>query len=138
LAGFQVLVLDGKAIKRVAKRLKSVRGLPGGLLGGRGLVALDLARGLVRALQAHPDGEINEVRLVPDLLPVVRQRVPGPRLMLGDRSFCDLTNTPQLAAEPGDHFLVRYHPKASLWPDASRLPHHGQDRQGRAWVEQWG
>jgi hypothetical protein len=41
LRGLRVVVLDGKAIKRVAKRLKWLRGIPGGLLGGRALVATE-------------------------------------------------------------------------------------------------
>lgn len=137
LAEFQVVVCDGKALKRVAKRLKVLRGIPGGLLGGRALVALDLARGLAVAFHGHPDGDANDVRFVADLLPEVRQRIPGPRLMMGDRGFCDLTNTPRLAEE-GDHFLVRYHPKGPFYPAAVRPSRKGKDGQGRAYIEQWG
>jgi hypothetical protein len=137
LAEFQVVVFDGKALKRVAKRLKVLRGIPGGLLGGRALVALDLARGLAVAFQGHPDGDANDVRFVADLLPEVRQRIPGPRLMMGDRGFCDLTNTPRFAEE-GDHFLVRYHPKVPFYADTARPSREGTDGQGRAYIEQWG
>jgi hypothetical protein len=137
LAGFRVIVLDGKALKRVAKRLKGLRGIPGGLLGGRALVALDLARGLAIAFHGHPDGDANDVRFVPELLPEVRRRLAGPRLMVGDRGFCDLTNTPRFAEE-GDHFLVRYHPKVPFFPDATRPDREGTDSKGRAYREQWG
>jgi hypothetical protein len=137
LAEFQVVVLDGKAIKRVAKRLKCLRGMPGGLLGGRALVALDLARGLAVALHAHPDGDANDVRFVLDLLPEVRQRIAGPRLWMGDRGFCDLVNTAR-CAEAGDHFVVRYHPKVPFYPDAARARRTRRDRHGRPYVEQWG
>jgi hypothetical protein len=137
LAGFQIVVFDGKAVKRVAKRLKFLRGIAGGLLGGRALVALDLARGLAVALHAHPDGDANDVRFVPELLPEVRQRVPGPRLWMGDRAFCDLANTARFAAVEGDHFLVRYHPKVPFYPDAARASRKGTDCQGRPYVEQW-
>jgi hypothetical protein len=132
-----VTVLDGKAIKRVAKRLKLLRGIRGGLLGGKALVALELNTGLAVALQAHPDGESNEVRLVPAILPVVRQRLPGPRLWLADRQFCDLDQTGRFAAE-GDHFLVRYHPKVHFHPDPQRPPRHGTDAAGRLYREDWG
>jgi hypothetical protein len=137
LAGFQVVVFDGKAIKRMAKRLKFLRGVPGGLLGGRALVALDLARGLAVAMHAHPDGDANDVRFVPELLPEVRQRMPGLRLWMGDRGFCDLVNTAKFAEE-GDHFLVRYHPKVPFYPDAAPASREGIDVQGRRYVEQWG
>jgi len=138
LVGFQVVVFDGKAIKRVAKRLKFLRGLPGGLLGGRTLVALDLARGLVVAMHGHPDGDANDVRFVPELLPEVCRRVPGPRLFLADRGFCDLKNTARFAEEEGDHFLVRYHPKVPFYRDATRSRRQGKDSQGRTFVEDWG
>ncbi len=77
---FAVVVLDGTAIKRVAKRLKPLRGRKGGVLGGKALVALELADGLAVAMATDPDGEINEAKLVPALLPQVRTRIAGPRL----------------------------------------------------------
>ena len=80
LAEFDVVVLDGKAIKRLAKRLKAVRGAAGGVLGGKALVALSLHSGLAIAMHAHPDGDANDVLFVPDLLPVVRARITGRRL----------------------------------------------------------
>jgi hypothetical protein len=130
LQGLSLIVLDGKTIKRVAKRLKLLRGVRGGLLGGKALVALELHSGLAVAFAAHPDGEVNDARLVPELLPAVRQRLPGPRLWLGDRQFCDLEQTGRFTAEE-DHFLVRYHPKVHFHPDTQRRPRHGQDEAGR-------
>jgi hypothetical protein len=137
LQDFQVVVYDGKALKRVAKRLKKVRGIAGGLLGGRALVALDLVRGMALAMHAHPDGEVNDVRFVGDLVPEVRRRLPGPRLHMGDRAFCDLTQ-PAHFAQDGDHFLVRYHPRVPFTPDPARPPRTGTDQQGRSYVEHWG
>lgn len=137
LRAFTVTVLDGKAIKRVAKRLKLLRGIAGGLLGGKALVALELNSGLAVTLQADPDGESNELRLVPALLPEVRQRLPGPRLWLGDRQYCDLDQTGRFATG-GDHFLVRYHPKVHFHADAQRCPRQGTDAAGRRYTEDWG
>jgi hypothetical protein len=137
LRDFCVTVLDGKAIKRVAKRLKLLRGVQGGLLGGKALVALELNSGLAVALAAHPDGECNELRLVPELVPLLRQQRPGPRLWVGDRQFCDLEQTGRFAVAD-DHFVVRYHPKVHFHPDAARAEHHGTDAAGRPYREQWG
>jgi hypothetical protein len=137
LQGFRVTVLDGKAIKRVAKRLKLLRGVQGGLLGGKALVALELNSGLAVALCAHPDGEINELRLVPPLLPLVRAQHEGPRLWVGDRQFCDLEQTGRFATAD-DHFLVRYHPKVHFYPDEQRTERQGRDAAGRPYREQWG
>lgn len=138
LDGFQVVVLDGKAIKRVARRLKLLRGTGGGLLGGKALVALDWNTGLVLAMHAHPDGEAHEVRFVPELLPAVRQRVAGPRLWLADRAFCDLEQPRRFTAQAGDHFLVRYHPKVKFYPDPEKPERRGNTAQGQSYLEQWG
>lgn len=136
-AGLEVIIVDGKAIKRVAKRLKPLRGRKGGVLGGKALVALELRSGLVVAMATHPDGETNEAKLVPALLPQVRTQVTGRRLWVADRQFCDLTQ-PAAFAQDGDYFLVRYHPKTPFCPDPTRPAHSGQDAQGRTWEQDWG
>ena len=138
LRDFEVLVLDGKVVKRVPRRLQPARRRKGGLLGGKGLVALHLRSGLALALATDPDGEANDAKLVPALLPQVRTRVGGPRLWLADRQFCDLIQTAAFTAEGGDHFLVRYHSKVHFYPDPSRSAQRGQDRQGRAYEQEWG
>jgi Transposase DDE domain len=137
LAGLEVIIVDGKAIKRVAKRLKPVQGRKGGVLGGKALVALELRSGLAVAMATHADGETNDAKLVPALLPQVRTQVGGTRLWVADRQFCDLTQTAAFALNE-DHFLVRYHPKTHFCPDPTRLAQAGQDGQGRAWVQDWG
>lgn len=134
---FAVLVVDGKAIKRVAKRLKPLQGRKGGILGGKALVALELSSGLAVAMATAPDGETNDAKLVPALLPQVRRRVAGPRLWVADRQFCDLTQTAAFGAGE-DHFVVRYHPKTHFCPDSTRPARQGHDPQGRTWVEDWG
>jgi hypothetical protein len=138
LRGFEILILDGKVVKRVPRRLKPARQRKGGLLGGKGLAALHLRSGLALALATDPDGEANDARLVPALLPQVRARVQGSRLWLADRQFCDLTQTEAFTAQEGDHFLVRYHPKVHFCPDATQCVQHGQDSQGRAYEQEWG
>jgi len=137
LDDYQIITFDGKAIKRVAKRLKALWGAPGGLLGGRALVALDMRRGLAVAMRAHPDGDANDVRFVGDLVPKVRSLIPGKRLWVADAAFCDLTQ-PAHFAEQGDASLVRYHPKVPFYADAARPAQMGQDCRGRQYVEEWG
>jgi hypothetical protein len=137
LAGLEVIIVDGKAIKRVAKRLKPLQGRKGGVLGGKALVALELRSGLVVAMATHPDGETNEAKLVSPLLPQVREQMAGRRLWVADRQFCDLTQ-PAAFAQADDHFLVRYHPKTPFCPDPTRPVHRGQDAQGRVWEQDWG
>jgi len=137
LRDLEVIIVDGKAIKRVAKRLKPLRGRKGGVLGGKALVALELRSGVVVAMATHADGETNEAKLVPALLPQVREQVAGKRLWVADRQFCDLTQ-PAAFATGDDQFLVRYHPKTPFYPEATRLAQRGQDAQGRIWEQDWG
>jgi len=137
LAELEVIIVDGKAMKRVAKRLKPLQGRKGGVLGGKALVALELRSGLVVAMATHADGETNEAKLVPALLPQVRAHVRGPRLWVGDRQFCDLTQ-PAAFVQRDDHCLVRYHPKTPFCPDPTWSTHRGQDAQGRVWEQDWG
>jgi DDE family transposase len=137
LDDYEVLVFDGKAIKRVAQRLKALWGAAGGLLGGRALVALNLRTGLAVAMRAHPDGDANEVRFVGDLVPEVRELIAAKRLWIADSGFCDLTQ-PGRFAEAGDAFLIRYHPKVPFYVDPSRSARQGHDGEGRRYVEEWG
>jgi hypothetical protein len=137
LRGFSAVILDGKASKRVARRLKPLRGVTGGVLGGKALVALALDSGLAVARSAHSDGEANAIRLVPEVLPQVRRVVPGARLWVAESQFCDLEQTSRFTAE-GDHFLVRYPPKVPFHPDLDRPARGGRDRRGLTYVEEWG
>jgi Transposase DDE domain len=137
LGGFDVLVLDGKKLKRVAKRLLACRGAAGKISGGKLLVAWRPREGLVIGMAAHCDGEVNEARLVPDLLTQVKPHSTGPRLFVADRQFCDLVQTARFTADD-NHFLVRYHPKVHFHADATRPAQTGTDTQGRGVVEQWG
>jgi hypothetical protein len=137
LADLTVVILDGKAIKRVAKRLKALRGVRGGLLGGRALVALTPGNGLAFAMHAHPDGEANDVRFVPALLPEVRRRVAGPRLFVADRQFCTMKTLADLGQD-GDHFLVRYHRNVLFAVDPTVPARTGVDAAGRPYREDWG
>lgn len=135
---FVPIVVDGKAIKRVPKRLKPLRGSKGGVLGGKALVALHLAHGLAVAMACHPDGETNDAKLVPALLEQLRPLWPGAVVLyVADRQFCDLNQTAEFVK--GDHhFLVRYHTKTRFHADAERPAREGIDSQGRSYREQWG
>ena len=137
LQAFRVSILDGKAMKHVAKRLKPLRGRSGGVLGGRALVALDFESGLAVAMRADRDGDANDVKFVPELLPEVRRRFAGTRLWLADRQFADLVQTAHFTQED-DHFLVRYNKKLHFHEDLSRKPQEGRDASARKFVVDWG
>jgi hypothetical protein len=137
LTALTVVVVDGKKIKRVAKRLLEVRGRPGKVFGGKLLAAYLPAEGLVVALAADPDGEANDIRLVPRLLPQVRLAVGGPRLWVADRQFCDL-DQPGRFGEDHDHYLIRFSLKTSFHADPQRPSRSGVDATGRTFREEWG
>ena len=103
----EVVVIDGKKVKNAAKRLKPTRGYGGRLIGAKALVAMHARSGLALAMSDSLDGEANDVPLVPELLPQVREVVPRPVLWLADRQFCDAATFAKLCRRPGDHFVVR-------------------------------
>jgi hypothetical protein len=137
LGEFTPIIVDGKKLKKVAKRLMVARGQPGKLFGGKLLAAYVPTEGLVRSFCADPDGEANDCKLMPGLIPRTRQVIAGPRLWILDRQFCDLTQ-PQLLTQGGDHFVIRYHPKNAFELDTSRAVVRSQDGDGRELIDEWG
>ena len=132
-----VTILDGKQLKNVAKRLWPLRCKPGKVVGDKILVAYLPAEGVAVAMAADPDGEANDIRLMPEVVPRARARISGIRLWVADRQFCDL-NQPALLTEQGDHFLIRRSLKTQFHPDPQRPAQTSRDAQGRTVVEEWG
>jgi hypothetical protein len=137
LDAMTIVILDGKQIKDVAKRLKPVRGKPGKVVGGKVLAFYLPSEGLVVSMAADPDGEANDIRLMPDAIPRARARIAGIRLWVADRQFCDL-NQPVRLTEDGDHFLVRRSLKMGFHADPDRPVRTSLDSRGRRITDQWG
>jgi hypothetical protein len=137
LSEMTVVVLDGKQIKKVSKRLKPLRNKPGKVVGGKILVAYLPAEGMAVAAAADRDGEANDIRLMPEVVPRARAQISGTRLWVADRQFCDL-NQPALLTEDGDHFLIRRSLKTHFHPDPNRPAQTTADARGRTVVEEWG
>src|ERR1700677_3491396 len=137
LSRFTVVVLDGKKIKNAAKRLRATRGRPGKLFGGKILAAYLPAAGLVVAMAAHPDGEANDLRLMPRVLPLGRAAVAGVRLWVAEAQFCDLERTAEFTAD-GDHFVMRFTQRNGFVVDRQRPAQTGINRQGQRYREEWG
>jgi len=117
--------------------LLCTRGQPGKLHGGKILAAYLPAQGLVVALAAHPDGEANDIRLMPRVLPLAREAVAGPRLWVADSQFCDLDQTTRFTDE-GDHFLLRFTLRNSFTADPERPSGAGVTASGQAFTQEWG
>jgi hypothetical protein len=138
LAGWEVRMLDGKKLKRVAKRLLSSRGAAGKLFGGKLLVSWDPRSELADAVAADPDGEVNECTLVPALLAELPTPAAGrPWLLVADRQFGDLAQPGRFRAA-GFHFLVRQNAKTHFHPDPAVPEGHSHDAAGRRVVQRWG
>ena len=138
LAGLKLIAFDGKKLKNAAKRLKPLRGVPGKLLGGKLLVALDVLHGLVLAMNSDPDGERNDVPLVGPLVAQVRVQESEAILWLADRQFGNLEVPALLCTRAGDHFLVRAPKSLKLQADPQRPAEHLVDAEGRAVCQEWG
>lgn len=138
LEGYTAIVLDGKVTKKIPHRLKPLRDAKvGGLVGGRGLVAYHLQSGLVLGMEAHEDGDANELSLVNKLAAKLRTHKPTPRLWIADRQF----GFPRTLAEfshDNDAFVVRYSKSVPFFADDSKEPRRGQDDEGRKYIEEWG
>ena len=133
-----MFAVDGKKLKKLAKRLKAARGVDGKVLGGKTLVARDLHLGIAVAMQAHPDGEANDGPLVPGLLNQIVELYPEEIcLWILDSQFCDLT-TPKRILAQDHHFLVRYHPKVQFHRASSYEVREGIDQRGRKYREEIG
>jgi Transposase DDE domain len=133
----QVLLVDGKKSKNVAKRLAACRNQPGRVFGAKLLVCLDARTRLVLAAAAAADGERNDNPLVPDLLNRLRPHRNLPPLFVCDAQFCDLTQVRRLLGEAA-LFAFRHHPKTHFHPDPERPAHTFLDGHGRTLVEEWG
>jgi hypothetical protein len=138
LDGLNPIVLDGKALKKVAKRLKAARGASGKVSGGKLLVAMDPGSGTVLTMVADLDGEANEARLVPELLPRVAGPVPSHRLWIADRQFGDPVQIARFLEQEGDHVIVRYDGRTTFHVDPTRAALEGRDAKGRAVIQDWG
>ena len=137
LHALAIVVLDGKVVKGVPKRLRSLRGCCGGVVGGKALAALDLRNRLVLALATHPDGHTNEVTLIPALLTQVRAHARD-ILWVADAQFGNPQHIAAFTARPGDHVVLRSDGKSQFNVDASRPARAGVDRRGRRYEESWG
>jgi hypothetical protein len=138
LAQFAVTIADGKVIKNVPRRLRPLRydrQTAKKLLGGRALVATDLRTGLALALCGEPDGECNEIRIMPEFLAALPEFKRRP-LFVGDRAFGTVEQAGRFL-ERGD-FVLRLPGQTPFEPDETIPTRTGTDRFGRAYSEDGG
>jgi Transposase DDE domain len=137
LGVFDVIVLDGKTIKHVSHRLKATRPFHGRATGGKFLAALSMKGEMIRAIQATPDSNTNDVPLVRGLLLQLQRAGQKLMLFIADRQFGGVQVPLDLIAN-GNHFLIRYQKNVGFEADESRPALQGVDSRGRSYQEQWG
>lgn len=137
LRQFEVLAMDGKKIKKAAKRLKPTRGFRGSVLGGKVLVALDIRTRVAVAMSSHEDGEKNDCPLVAPLLEQLEGLSKHKSVTIWDSQFCDL-KVPAELEKKGLHYVIRYHPKVTFTRDSGHAITTGRDADGRWYVDERG
>lgn len=137
LAGFTAIVLDGKTIKHVVRRLKPLRNRRGRMNSGKMLAALSLNTGLVMAMNVSLSSEANDTSLVEGLLSQLQWKEGEIGLFIADRQYCDL---PRLAAltNGGRHFLIRHNANIDFHSDSARPMREELDATGHRITWQWG
>ena len=140
LRGYTTLLMDGKVVKHVCRRLASLRLCAVNacrLLGPRCLAVADRWSGLLLDLVADLDGEANEVKYVGALLKQLRTVLKGPLLFVADRAF-GVFKVCQQIRDAGADFLLRQHGTTKFVPDPDRPAVTTMDRFGRTVVQRWG
>lgn len=130
LSKFRIHAVDGKKLKRLAKRMKPLRGVSGRMLGGKVLAGLLLDTGLITTMAANLDGEANDAPLTPELLDQVETSPEQRNLFVMDRQFADLT-IPALIEERGDSWLIRRNQKLSFTAESTQITTDTQGREVR-------
>jgi hypothetical protein len=140
LLQYSTILLDGKVIKHVPRRMRALRYDRVNackLLGARSLVACDRWKGLVYDLVVDLDGEANEVKQASELLDRLKTTLTGLFLMVGDRAFGVFDVCRNILAHGGE-FLLRKHGATRFQADPDCPTVSSTDRFGRIIVEQWG
>lgn len=87
LRNFDVIIIDGKKLKELPKRLLSCWKLMGKILGGKLVVAKDQHTGMGIAFNSALDGEQGDQPLVSGLLERIRTVRKDRKLYVEDRGF---------------------------------------------------
>lgn len=140
LRNMTCLIMDGKVIKHVCRRLKELRLSEANackLLGPRSLVVAERWSGLLHDLVVDLDGEANEVKHTGALLHQIRATLDGPFLIIGDRAFGIFKVCAQTIEQQG-HFLFRKHETTVFIEDSSQSAIESTDQFGRKVQQHFG
>jgi len=125
LAGYRTRIIDGNHLTSTEHRLKVLRTTKSGPLPGQALAVLDPDRMLIVDLFPWEDGEAQERRLLPEVIPSARER----DLWIADRNFCTTGFLFGLARQ-GACFLVRQHKSTLSWETETKPKRIGRCETG--------
>lgn len=115
LPGYRTRIIDGNKLTSTDHRLKPLRRTRSGPLPGMALAVLDPDRMLIVDLFCCEDGEAQERRIFPAVIPHAR---PG-ELWIADRNFCTTGFLFGLAGQRAC-FVIRQHASTLSWEKETR------------------
>jgi IS4 transposase len=125
LKGYSTRIIDGNHLTSTDHRLKALRRTRSGPLPGQTLAVLDADRMLITDLFCCEDGEAQERRLFPEVVPSAE---PG-QLWIADRNFCTTQFLFGLA-QRGASFVIRQHASTLTWTDETPQKRVGRSDSG--------
>lgn len=125
LTGYRTRIIDGNHLTSTEHRLKVLRGTKSGPLPGQALAVLDPDRMLIVDLFPCEDGEAQERRILPEVIPSAEER----DLWIADRNFCTTGFLFGLARQ-GACFLIRQHASTLSWEKETQPERIGRGETG--------
>ena len=125
LRGYRTRIIDGNKLTSTDHRLKPLRKTKSGPLPGMALAVLDPDRMLIVDLFCCEDGEAQERRIFPEVIPSVQPD----ELWIADRNFCTTGFLFGLARQ-GACFVIRQHASTLSWEKETRQKKIGHCETG--------
>lgn len=125
LAGYRTRIIDGNHLTSTDHRLKVLRTTRSGPLPGQALAVLDPDWRLIVDLFPCEDGEAQERRILPEVIPTAR----AGELWIADRNFCT-TGFLFGLAQQGACFVIRQHASTLTWEQETKPKKIGRCETG--------
>ena len=125
LAGYRTRIIDGNHLTSTEHRLKALRTTRSGPLPDQALAVLDPDRMLIIDLFPCEDGQAQERRIFPEVIPSARER----DLWIADRNFCTTGFLFGLARQ-GACFVIRQHKSTLSWEKETKPKKIGRCETG--------
>lgn len=125
LPGYRTRIIDGNHLTSTDHRLEALRYTRSGPLPGQALAVLDPDRMLIVDLFPCEDGEAQERRIFPEVIPSARER----DLWIADRNFCTTAFLFGLAQQKAC-FVIRQHKSTLAWEQETKPKKIGRCETG--------